>query len=132
VETLARLEAGTLREMAQDPARASVAPKLTADDRWIDWTETAAAVVNRVRALSPEPGASTRFGGKVLKVFRAREVRGSGSPGSVALVTKEGVAIAAGDGLVSLEEVAPEGRPRMSGGEFVRGYRPQAGQALDE
>jgi methionyl-tRNA formyltransferase len=131
VETLARLEAGSLQERPQDHALASIAPKLAADERWIDWTQPADAVVRRVRALSPQPGASARFGGKVLKVFRARAHPGSGPPGTVALVTKDGMAVAAGEGLVALEEVALEGRGRMSGGEFARGQRPREGQALE-
>jgi len=32
--------------------------------------------------------------------------------------------------VVVLEEVAPEGRRRMSGEEFVRGYRPKDGEIL--
>ena len=131
VETLARLRAATVEERPQDEGRATLAPKLRAEDRWIDWTEPADAVVRRIRALAPEPGASTRFGGRVLKVFRARAADGSAPPGTVAVVTKDGLAVGSGDGVVALEEVAPEGRGRMSGGEFVRGYRPQAGTALD-
>ncbi len=131
VETLSRLEAGDLEERPQDPARATVAPKITAADRGLDWSEPADAVVRRVRALAPEPGASARFGGKVLKVFRAHVVEGRGRPGEVAAVSNDGLAVGAGEGLVALDEVAPEGRSRMSGGEFVRGYRPEPGHALE-
>src|SRR5438105_2231567 len=38
VDTIDRLEAGTLEPMPQDDAAATRAPKLTADDRWLDWT----------------------------------------------------------------------------------------------
>ncbi|MCA1726664.1 MAG: methionyl-tRNA formyltransferase [Actinobacteria bacterium] len=130
VETLSRLERGDLDETPQDEAGASVAPKLGAQERVIDWSQPAEAVVRRVRALAPQPGAQTRFGGRILKVFRARIAEGSGRPGTVAVAGKDGLAVAAADGLVALEEVAPEGRGRMSGGEFVRGYRPEPGQAL--
>jgi len=34
------------------------------------------------------------------------------------------------DGFVKLEEVAPEGRRRMSGADFVRGFRPEPGERL--
>jgi hypothetical protein len=39
-------------------------------------------------------------------------------------------AVVAGDGIVVLEEVAPEGRRVMSGAEFVRGYKPAVGETL--
>jgi methionyl-tRNA formyltransferase len=130
VETLSRLEAGDLQERPQDAAGATVAPKLTKADRDLDWSQPAEAVVRRVRALAPEPGATARYRGRVLKVFRAHTVDGDGTPGTVAASSNDGLAVAADDGLVALDEVAPEGRPRMSGGEFVRGYRPEPGHAL--
>ncbi len=130
VETVSRLESGDLAERPQDSSGATMAPKLGKADRDLDWSEPAGAVVRRVRALAPEPGATARYRDKVLKVFRAHPVEGSGPPGEVALVSNDGLAVAAGEGLVALDEVAPEGRPRMSGGEFVRGYRPEPGQAL--
>ena len=132
VETVSRLEAGTLEEHPQDDARSSIAPKLGPADRILDWTEPAEAVVRRVRALAPEPGASTMYRGRRLKVLRARVLPGdAAAPGTVALVTKDGLAIGTAEGLVALEEVAPEGRSRMSGGEFARGYRPEPGEVLD-
>jgi methionyl-tRNA formyltransferase len=130
VETLTRLEEGTLEARPQDHAGATVAPKLGPQDRIVDWNEPAEAIGRRVRALAPEPGASTRFRGKLLKVFRAGVREGDGAPGRVALVGREGFAVGTGDGLLAPEEVAPEGKAHMSGGEFVRGYRPEPGEAL--
>ncbi|HXF56588.1 MAG TPA: methionyl-tRNA formyltransferase [Actinomycetota bacterium] len=133
VETLDRLEAGTVEERPQDHAAATLAPRLTPEDRVVDWGEDAEAVVRRVRALAPDPAAVTRFRGRVLKLFRARAVPvpdGAGPPGTVALVSADGFAVAAGRGAVRLEEVAPEGRRRMSGAEFVHGYRPRVGERL--
>src|SRR5204862_3370118 len=78
METLDGLDWGAHRERAQDERLATYAKKLTPEDRVIDWKEDAEQVVRRVRALSPDPGAETRFRGKVLKVFRAS--RGSASP----------------------------------------------------
>jgi len=71
VDTLDRLEAGTLGERAQDDARATYAPKLRPEDRIIRWDRDPQAIVNQVRALSPDPGAVTTFRGKNLKVLRA-------------------------------------------------------------
>ena len=134
VETLARLAAGTLEERPQDDAAATLAPRLSPEDRVLDWSEPAERLWRRVRALAPEPGATARFRGKVLKVLRSRPhaapPEGPTPPGTVAVVTRDGLAVATGDGLLALEEVGPEGRARMSGGEFVSGYRPQLGEAL--
>lgn len=135
VDTLDRLEAGALRERPQDAARATLAPKLGPEDRWIDWTAPAEAVRRRVRALSPAPGASTTFRGRTLKVLaavvRPASSEGGGpEPGTVAFAGDDGFGVAAGDAVVVPERVAPEGRGRMSGAEFVRGYRPRPGERL--
>jgi methionyl-tRNA formyltransferase len=128
VDTLDRLEAGTVRPREQDEARATYAPKVERRD--IDWTEDATGVVRLVRALAPEPGAVTEFRGRPLRVLSARILAENGPPGTVVRAGKEGFAVAAGDGAVAPLQVVPAGRRRMGAGEFVRGYRPEVGERL--
>jgi methionyl-tRNA formyltransferase len=135
IRTLDLLVAGELAPRPQDEAAATRAPKLAPEERWIDWSEDAEAVVRGIRALAPEPAASTTYRGRVLKVFRARAAEGSAPPdgvppGSVLPDGRDELLVAATGGVVSLLEVAPEGRRRMSGAEFVRGYRPREGEVL--
>src|SRR4029077_3936170 len=59
VETIARLKAGTLVPRPQDASRATMAPLLKKEDGVIDWALPATALANRVRGLSPWPGAYT-------------------------------------------------------------------------
>lgn len=126
VETLDHLE--DLQERAQDDARATMAGKIPRDEEWIDWSEPADAIVRRVRALSPEPGARTKLRGRIVKVYRARAVVGDGEPGTI--VATEGMVVASGEGAVELEEVLLEGKRRMSGEELARGHRPAPGERL--
>ena len=130
VDSLDRLAAGGVRPRRQDDARATYAPKLTSEERVIDWTERASACVRRVRALAPEPSATTRFRGSPLKVLSAIEREGGGDPGTIVHVSKDGFLIAAGDGSVAPVEVAPAGRKRMVAGQFVNGFRPRVGERL--
>ena len=131
VETLDRLAAGDMEPTPQDEDAATYAPKLRPEERWIDWSEDAAAVLRRIRALSPDPVASTAFRDRVLKLFRATETSRTGPPGTVVAVDRDGFEVAAGAGAVRPLEVAPEGRRRMSGADFVRGYRPRPGEPLE-
>jgi methionyl-tRNA formyltransferase len=136
VETLDRLEAGSLVERPQDETKSTSAPKVRPEDRVVDWSQPAEAIMRLVRALAPEPAALTSFRGKILKIFRAGssndlmpaflslDVGRSLPPGSVVFDAKGGLQVVTGDGLLRLDEVAPEGRRRMSGAEFARGYRP--------
>lgn len=129
VVTLSGLAEKSLVARAQDEREATFAPKLTA--REIPWSEGARHVVDFIRALSPQPGASARFRGEILKVFRAEVAQGRPeSPGRITAADKEGVTVATGDGAVRLLEVAPAGRKRMSASDFVLGYRPVPGDGL--
>jgi methionyl-tRNA formyltransferase len=130
VETLDGLESGALLPRPQDHDRATFAPKLRPEEEWIDWGEEADAVARRVRALSPDPGARTRFRGSVLKVLRANTVEGSGEPGTLLEPVGEMPVVAAGSGAVVLERVTPEGRRPMDGADFARGHRPETGERL--
>jgi len=134
VDTLDRLEAGALEPHPQDEARATVAPKLKAEDEVVDWTRPAQEVVRRVLALAPSPGARTTFRGRTLKIHRARPGHADGipkvtAPGSVVRASDD-VLVVAAEGPVILEEVQVEGRRRIGAAEFVRGYHPKPGEIL--
>jgi methionyl-tRNA formyltransferase len=134
VETLDRLVAGTLEARAQEHERATSAPKLRAEDERIDWARPAEEIVRQVRALAPSPGAATRFRGMVLKVFRAgwSPLEGPPQVAGAIVAHRDGFLVQAGDAAsVRLDQVALEGRKRISGEEFVHGYRPKPGERLD-
>jgi methionyl-tRNA formyltransferase len=137
VETLDALEVGDLKERQQDEGEATYAPKLGPEDRVLDWGGQADEVVRRVRALSPEPGAETYFRGRLLKVFGASIDASSGPPpshpvpGSLMPTRGQAPLVWCADGAaVRLDQVAPEGRRRMIGQDFTRGYRPKQGEIL--
>jgi len=128
VQTLDRLASGDVTPRRQDEETATSAPLIQAAERALEWSESADALVRRIRALSPEPGASTHFRGDGLKLLRAESVPGAGVEGVVVDVTKDGFVVGTGAGGLRPLEVLPAGRKRMSGGEFVRGYRPRVGE----
>jgi methionyl-tRNA formyltransferase len=130
VETIDHLSAGPVAPRPQDHSIATLAPKFTAQDRVLDWSNPARVLVNLVRALSPEPAATTTLRGEGLKVFRAQEVGVEGEPGRIVEVTKDGFVIATAKGGFRPLEVAPAGRKRMSATAFANGYRPQLGDIV--
>lgn len=130
VETIDRLASDPPIPRPQDEALASYAPKLRSRDRILHWSEPGRALVNRCRALSPAPAAATTFRGSGLKVFRAEAVEGTGEPGRVVAVSKQGIVVATGEGGFRPLDLAPAGRRRMSGADFVNGLRPEVGERL--
>jgi methionyl-tRNA formyltransferase len=134
VGVVRQLAAGGLPARKQDDRKATYAPKLGSDARTLDWGRPAPDVVRRVRALAPEPGATTTFRGGPLKVLSAAvagdAAHGSSRRGEVVAADARGVAVAASDGVVRLLEVAPAGRKRMPAGDWARGARFQPHERL--
>src|SRR5947209_1883558 len=116
-EALSGLEDGSAPRTPQDSSTASYAPKLEREHGRIDWNESGTMIERKIRAFDPWPGAFTILRDDVgrerkLKIFRAH-IAGE-SPGGSLL---------AKDGAISLDEVQLDGKRRMSGVEFLRGYR---------
>ncbi len=130
VESIDRLAAGTIEPTPQDNARATFAHRLGPADRVLDWTRPARELVNRCRALSPEPAATTTFRGHGLKVFSSAAVEAGGPPGTIVEVDQVGFVVAAGEGGVRPKDLVPAGRRRMDAVAFVNGFRPRLGERL--
>src|SRR5206468_763883 len=59
VKTISGLKDGTLTPDPQDHSRATIAPLLKKEDGMLRWDEEATALANRIRGLTPWPGAYT-------------------------------------------------------------------------
>lgn len=129
-ESVDMLAAGPVAAHPQDESLATFAPKFGSKDRVLDWSNPATLLVNLCRALSPEPAATTSFRRAGVKVFGADVVDGRGEPGRIVDVTKEGIVVATADRGFRPLDLAPAGRRRMSGADFVNGFRPEVGERL--
>lgn len=127
-ETMDLIERGEAPRIVQDPETASYVRKLRKSDGEIDWSQPSDRVLDRIRGMTPWPGAYTWYRGKMLRVDRAEPGAGvDGEPGEIVRVSKDAIEVATGDGTVRLLEVRPEGRGSMSADAFARGYRPEVG-----
>lgn len=133
VETLARLEDGTLRPTPQPEEGVTYAHKIDPREGELDFGRSAEQLVDLVRGLSPRPGAYTTFRGQRLKVLRAEgEADADGRPGTLTLAEDGVPAVATVDGRLRLVEVQPAGKRPMPGEAFANGYRPEPGERLGE
>lgn len=132
-ETVDGLASGTLTPRPQPSEGATQAPKLDREDGRIDWSRDAETIRNLVRGTNPAPGAFTTWRGVLLKVHRASVApyAPSGRKGEIVTAdAAEGVTVATADGGLRLTEIQPSGKKRMTGAEWVRGYRIQIGEVL--
>ena len=138
VQALRSLGDGTAQTVPQDTAGAVTAAKIAPAEREIDWNVDAPAVVRRIRALTPAPGAVTAFRGGTLKILRA-EVSGPWgamftsvrSPGIVHVAEDGTPSVdARGGSAVRLLDVVPTGKAPMAGADWARGARFQPAERL--
>lgn len=132
VETLRGLEAGSIHPQAQDHSRASLAPILKKEDGIADFSLPAQRIYNRLRGFQPWPGCYTTFRGKKLAVHAARPQASTSQHASgSAIIDGDRLFVSCGgNSVLELLEVQPEGKRRMSAGDFLRGYKPTVGERL--
>ena len=123
LSALAELERGALSCEPQPSTGITYAAKIDKGETRLDFTLPAREVHNRVRGLSPVPGAWLEIDhlGKAerVRVLRTQLAEGAGSPGAV---LDEALTIACGEGAVRVLEVQRSGKRPMSAGDFLRGF----------
>ena len=133
VETIARIEAGTVVREEQDESLATESGKISKADGRVDWSASAVELERRIRAFTPWPGVAFRFGGKRVTVERASPAESelAGEPGELLEIRDEALVVATGAGAIGLEVVKPAGKRAMSGVAFARGRRLEPGVKLE-
>ena len=132
IHTLQQLSAGELAPRSQDNALATFAVPLKKEEGLIDWSLSAREVYNRIRAFQPWPGTYTHFRGRSCHLWgRPAESParvGAYEPGLIVEARGE-MHVACGEGTwLRVEYIQPEGRKRMSAGEFANGARISSGE----
>jgi len=132
LETVRLVEEGNAPRIPQDASMATPAPKVLKGDCHIRWNQPARSVRNLIRALSPAPGAYTRHGGRVIKVYRAEMARDlQDLPAGEVLLEGGSLFVGTAESVLSLAELQQEGRRRLPVEEFLRGYRLRSGDRLE-
>ncbi len=120
---LEALDADDLRWVEQDHSRATLAGKLSREMGELKWSEPADALLRRIRAFAPKPGAYTLLDGEVLRIMQARiEPEEVGpSPGTLEVQAGKRLRVATGKGWLIPTRVQRAGGKEMSVDAFLRG-----------
>lgn len=130
VATLRGFQDGTVSPRKQNHEQASLAPILKKEDGLIDFSRSAAEIVNRMRGFQPWPGAYSKFHGKSLQVRRAAAIDRQ-LPVSELKVEGDRLLVGCEQGTaLELIEVQMEGKKASATADFIRGYRPKTGEKL--
>lgn len=123
-DTLRAVQAGTVTRTPQDASEATFAPMLTKALCPIDWTMTMRRITDQVRGLDPWPVATAELGGTRFKIYSVRptEKKTELAPGTPVALTKRGLEIACGDGVLEILELQADGGKRMRAPDYFRGH----------
>jgi len=104
------------------------AHKIDKAEAKIDWSEPADIVDQKIRGLSPFPGAWFEFEGQRIKVLNSVVSDKNGAAGTV---LDDGLCIACGDGSVQLLRLQRAGKGAMELDVFLRGFAIDQGAVLE-
>ena len=121
-KTLFSLSEGTLKRTPQDDALSTYAPLLDKEVGRIDWKKSAQEIHDLVRGLNSWPGAYTMLTGQKFKIWRTRLAEGTAKPGEIVSVTKQGLLVGTGEGMLEILELQAPSKKKMAAGDYVRGH----------
>jgi len=123
--------AGELQARAQNEAEATYAARISKADARLDWSRPAPDLDRQVRAYNPWPVAETLLDGARMRCWRSATVGENARasqpdtppvPGRIEAVTREGIDVRTGRGLLRIAQLQMPGRRRMDAGDFARGH----------
>ncbi len=143
VETLNKLEAGTVNPVPQDPFYATYCRKLNKNDGQINWQLPNYMIERMVRGFFPWPKAFTTWNGQQLTVLAAGlpanqptgrpAEQSDASPGKVLGIDREnGILVQTGIGLLAIKKLQLQGKKPLDWQAFVNGHKEIIGSQLGD
>ena len=133
MEAVAGLKAGSLTPTPQNHDEASHAPMLTKELGHLDWTRPVRRLHCLIRGCDPWPSAYGFLNGQRFRFYAPECVDRppEAAPGAIVRADKTGLYVAAGDGVLRLGEIQPEGKKRMPVAACLNGTPLAAGMVFN-
>ena len=124
MEVLAMLSERKLTPRSQDSKAAIYAEKLSKQEARLDWSQSADYLHRQIRAFLPWPVAECEWNGQRLRVWEAGFVgeHSDEPPGIVIRADKNGIDVAAGNGVLRLLQVQLPGGKPITAEQFVAAH----------
>ena len=124
--TLDELAAGPVAARAQGTEGVSYAARIGKSEALIDWRDDADRLARKVRAFNPWPVAETHFKDKQLRIWEAEAASvptapalDGAAPGTVLGVSKSGIEVACGQGVLRILRLQSPGRKVLDAQQFA-------------
>lgn len=134
-ETIDHMASGNSQAIPQDSTQACRAPRLKKTDGAIDWSRSAEAIRNQIRALEPWPKTFSYWhradGAPVRLILGPASVVPCDvshvAPGTILEASGNRLLIATGENALLPTRIQPSGKRELSIEEFLRGYHVRPG-----
>ena len=124
LETIPKIVSGDINPIPQEESEVTYAWNIKREEEHIDFNDTVININNRIRGLSPVPGAYAILDGVNVKIYAARisesfftEKRN----GEIGKIYKDGIGVACSDGEIIITEIQFAGKKRMKVIDYFNG-----------
>ena len=123
LEALEGLQKDTMTPQPQDASNATYAPNLKREEEHLDFTRDVFALDAHIRAFYPKPNTYAKLDATNLKIIAAHpaeKTQNHAKPGTI-ISLDEGIHIACGEGVLTIDRVQWPGKKALDAKTFMRG-----------
>ena len=134
VESIELIKKGMAPRIPQDESQATYEGLCTEKDAIINWSASIDRAYNLIRGTNPQPGATTYFHGKTLKIFDAKpiyDIMGN-LPGQIVNSSTDGFVVSSKRGAILVQKVQMNKSAKIEATEFAKQARLEIGDRLGE
>ena len=114
---------GSMPCIPQKSDIATYASKLTKADSWINWSDSAIKIDQKVRALQPWPIAQTYFQEKIVRIWKSEPIMGTGEKiGNLMISSNKDLDVVTGEGLIRVLKLQMPGKNIMTAQDFLNSF----------
>jgi len=134
VESIELIKKGIAPRIPQDESQATYEGLCTEKDAIINWSAPIDRVYNLIRGTNPQPGATTYFHGKTLKIFDAKPIHDivGGLPGQIVNRSADGVMVSLKRGAILVQKVQMNKSSKIEAAKFAKQARLEIGDRFGE
>lgn len=133
VTSLENIETRLDNATPQDDSLSTYARKLDKKEALIDWQQPAQQILRQINAFNPWPVAQTVWQGDNMRIWQAQQLSDQdqgGQPGEVLKVSKQGIDVATGNGVLRITRLQMPGKRVMAVQDFLNANQLAVGEHL--